>query len=556
MKHYLFFLYSALLFLASCGKAPNAWNPDMAAISEEPRLHMSDESLSIKEGETYRFDWSVTPEKYASRRHEMTWSSSDEDIVRIDEEGNVTAVQYGVAKVSARLKSYFVYWNGAIGYNTLTQEIPVYVSFSGKPIDNPEEMYNSWLGRWSLSGPAYTEAQKYPWDQVTQFYSDYKIIISELEPMESFRLKGWEEFHYSRMTNSDGSPVPGEPLNLIARFDKETGALVFIQNEDGSFVQSPYVSNNMSGYQGQYAPFDEQSELVIGYARQYKEGEAIVRGAYEWSDRKWSYHLAMGFSTSDGRTIDEPMFFPARMYRLPDVNVQYLELSDYSLDLEVGMEHDLTFEWGPYYASDTRIQWASSHPKVVSVADGHIKALSPGNADVTISVGALSATCSIIVKKPYIHFRVAGLRDYLCDEWDTDGDGELCYEEAASVISIGCPSHYAGGPLKQINVFNEFQYFTAVKELQPRCLANVQLFEIVIPANVRTIGDGALSSYDSWSQLKVTLLGPPPEIGIESFGDADRLRLFVPDEYYDLYKEEAQKEDSFWAPYATRIFRM
>ena len=322
MKHYLIFIYLALLFLASCEKAPNAWNPDMAVISEKPRLQMSDDSLFLKEGESYRFDWSVTPEKYASRRQEMTWSSSDEDIVRIDREGNVTAVQYGFAKVSARLKSYFEYWNGAIGYDILTQEIPVFISFSGKPIDNPQEMYNSWLGRWSLSGPAYTEALKYPWDQVTQYYSDYKITISELEPMESFRLKGWEEFHYSRMTISDGSPVPGEPLNLIARFDKETGALVFIQNEDGSYVQSPYVSKNMSGYQGQYSPYDDQSESVIGYARQYKKGEAIVRGAYERSDRTWYYHLAMGFSTSDGRTIDEPMFFPARMYRLPDVNVQ------------------------------------------------------------------------------------------------------------------------------------------------------------------------------------------------------------------------------------------
>ena len=343
MKLYLLLIFSALVFLASCGKAPNAWNPDMAVISERPRLQLSVDSLFIKEGETYRFDWSVTPEKYASRRHELTWSSSDEDIVRIDEEGNVTAVQYGFAKVSLRLKSAFEYWYGAIGYDILTREIPVYVSFSGKSIDNPEEMYNSWLGRWSMSGPAYTEALKYPWDQVTQYYSNYQITISELEPMESFRLKGWEEFLYSRMTTTN-APVPGKPLNLIARFDKETGALVFIQNQDGSFVQSPYVSNNMSGYQGWYSPFDDQSESVIGYARQYKKGEAIVRGAYERSDRKWCYHLAMGFSTSDGRTVDEPMFFPARMYRLPDVDVQYLNLSDDSLEMEVGMDHDFTIE--------------------------------------------------------------------------------------------------------------------------------------------------------------------------------------------------------------------
>ncbi len=555
MKHSSFLIYSALIFLASCEKAPNAWNPDMAVISEEPRLHMRADSLFLKEGETFKLDWSVTPEKYASRSHEMTWSSSDEDIVRIDEEGNVTAVQYGVAIVSARLKSYKTDSNGLLVYGILNREIPVYVSFSDKSIDNPEEMYNRWLGRWSLSGPAYTEALKYPWDHETQYYSDYKITISELEPMESFRLKGWEEFCYSRMTVTN-APVPGRPLNLIARFDKKTGALVFIQNKDDSFVQSPYWSHTASGYQGQYAPLDNQNEIVIGYARQYKEGEALVRGAYERSDRKWRYNLAMGFSNPEGSTIDEPMFFPARMYRLPDVNVQYLELSDHSLEMEVGKEHDLTIEWGPYYASDTTIRWSSSHPEVVSVADGHIKALSPGTADVTVSVGVKSATCSIIVKKPYIHFVFANLRGFLCDEWDTDGDGELSFEEAAAATSIGCPSHYAGGPLKQVNTFHEFQYFTAVKELQPNCLANIQLWEITIPANVRTIGDGALCPYDSWSRLKVTLLGTPPEIGIESFGDADRVNIWVPDEYYDLYLEEAQKEDSPWASYAARLLRI
>ena len=554
MKHYPFLICSALLFFASCEKAPNAWNPDMAVYSEPRRLHVSADSLFLKEGETIKLDWSVTPERSVPRSQNMTWSSSDENIVRIDEQGNVTAVQYGVAKVSAQLASYFEYWNGAIGCDKFTQEIPVYVSFGDKSIDNPEEMYNRWLGRWSMSGPAYTEALKYPWDRETQYYSEYKIVISELEPMESFRLKGWEEFRYSRMTVTN-APVPGEPLNLIARFDKETGALVFIQNKDGSFVQSPFWSNNMSGYQGQYSPFDNQNELVIGYARQYKESEALVIGAYEQSDRKWRYNLAIGFSNPEGSTIDEPMFFPARMYRLRDENVQYLNLSDHSLEMEVGMEHDLTFEWGPYYASDTKIQWSSSHPEVVSVADGHIKALSPGKADVTISVGILSATCSIIVKKPYIHFVNADLREFLCKEWDTDGDGELCFEEAAAVTSIGCPSHYAGGPLKQVNTFHEFRYFTAIKELQPHCLANVQLWQIIIPANVRTIGEGALSPYDSWSQLKVTLLGTPPEIGIESFGDADRVLIRVPDEYYDLYMEEAHKEGSSWAPYAARIFR-
>ena len=80
------------------------------------------------------------------------------------------------------------------------------------------------------------------------------------------------------------------------------GLCIGLQVPNVLFVQSPYWSHTASGYQGQYAPLDNQNEIVIGYARQYKEGEALVRGAYERSDRKWRYNLAMGFSNPEGST--------------------------------------------------------------------------------------------------------------------------------------------------------------------------------------------------------------------------------------------------------------
>ena len=81
------------------------------------------------------------------------------------------------------------------------------------------------------------------------------------------------------------------------------------------------------------------------------------------------------------------------------VPVSSVELSKTSLDLAEGEEATLTATVKPSDATDKSVSWRSSDETVVSVNNGRVKALKPGNATVTATAGGKSATCSVRVSQ-------------------------------------------------------------------------------------------------------------------------------------------------------------
>ena len=539
---FIFLLLSLLVTLtAGCNPVDDTPGEEGEPVNKEVRGYkVSPDTLFMKVGEVVSLTGKVDPEELTSMVR-ASWESKDESIIKVDDKGNVTAVDYGYSIVEASID--FVFY-GFIN-RTISNKIPVYVSFGDNPIPNPEEMYAKWLGNWDLSG-------KYKPPTASEYNADYAVSITELEPMESYRLTGWEKFND---TSAIGHDLPGKPLYLTARFDRKSGHLVFIRNKaantDYDIVQTPYWGYTMGDHTGYYKRYDYPEDAVIAYARLEKETEAVVHGAYNNVGGVWFYHLGMGFSTQAGNTMDGPMFFPIKMYRLKDVPVQEVILSSSSMVMEVGTETTLSVQWHPTDAMGFRIEWSSSNPETVTVEDGHLKALSPGHSDITVTLGDVSATCEVTVKKPFIRFGHQILHDELCKLWDADGDGELCFEEAAAATYI-CSFNEIWMQTK----FDELKYFTSLKEIEARCFYFTGMNSITFPASIEKIGDEAL---DGNSLLRnVTLLGTPPQIGNNSLGfvlNQSSLCIWVPDEYYDLYLEEAKKEGSQWAKYLPRLFR-
>lgn len=70
--------------------------------------------------------------------------------------------------------------------------------------------------------------------------------------------------------------------------------------------------------------------------------------------------------------------------------------------------------------------------------------------------------------------------------FDTNGDGELSYEEAAKVTSI--PSDFFGENKHKISTFNELQYFTNLQVIKDKAFDNSNLSQIIIPEGVTHIG--------------------------------------------------------------------
>lgn len=73
------------------------------------------------------------------------------------------------------------------------------------------------------------------------------------------------------------------------------------------------------------------------------------------------------------------------------------------------------------------------------------------------------------------------------NQWDTDGNGKLSYEEAAAVTSID-------NRFRNTNItsFDEFQYFTGVTIIYREAFNNcLKLSSIVLPEGIEEIGPGA-----------------------------------------------------------------
>ena len=118
-----------------------------------------------------------------------------------------------------------------------------------------------------------------------------------------------------------------------------------------------------------------------------------------------------------------------------------------------------------------------------------------------------------------IHFADANVKAICVANWDTDGDGELSYEEAAAVTSI--PAGRETGPTvftynSTITSFDEFQYFTNCTQINnasegsgdervyygafEMCSA---LTSITLPSSLTTIGFNAFSDCTALENLVI-----------------------------------------------------
>ena len=79
--------------------------------------------------------------------------------------------------------------------------------------------------------------------------------------------------------------------------------------------------------------------------------------------------------------------------------------------------------------------------------------------------------------------------------WDTDGDHELSYDEAAKVTTLGAT--FKGNT--EIQLFNELQHFTGLAALDDTFSGCSNLWRVTIPVNVETI---STTTFIFCSQLK------------------------------------------------------
>ncbi len=98
-----------------------------------------------------------------------------------------------------------------------------------------------------------------------------------------------------------------------------------------------------------------------------------------------------------------------------------------------------------------------------------------------------------------IPFKDQTVKEICLANWDTDGDGELSYKEAAAVTSIG--SQFKG---KSIRSFKEFRYFTGLQSIGESAFSSCKsLTSITIPKSVTTIYPRAFVSCSSLTSIHI-----------------------------------------------------
>ena len=112
---------------------------------------------------------------------------------------------------------------------------------------------------------------------------------------------------------------------------------------------------------------------------------------------------------------------------------------------------------------------------------------------ITISKTGQSADPNVI------QFEDALVKAICITNWDTDGDGELSYEEAAAVTTIG--TEFNG---KGIFAFDELQYFTGMTSIPSSAFSDCsELLSIKLPDNIISINDTAFARCQSLREIHI-----------------------------------------------------
>ena len=187
------------------------------------------------------------------------------------------------------------------------------------------------------------------------------------------------------------------------------------------------------------------------------------------------------------------------------IAVTSVELNKTSINLKEGESETLVATVKPDNATDKTVTWSSSDETIASVESGKVTAIKEGKATITAKAGEKSATCTINVTSSSIPegnivFADSGIKAKLVAAFDSNGDGELSYAEAAAVQSL---RDVFGGETS-FTSFDEYQYFIGLSIVDHQLFNGwSQLKSIILPDSITEIGVRAFNNCINLGMVKI-----------------------------------------------------
>ena len=223
--------------------------------------------------------------------------------------------------------------------------------------------------------------------------------------------------------------------------------------------------------------------------------------------------LPAGTYTKASLTVSEPLFVEEGTYSLDE---QTIVGKTYSNTLKIDLEDVTLTKQGvlPIYIMSAPVDLKNKEVTVMVISSDGKKYECVKTPSRAYEAGTrYGLTCDNMEQSNAgnIVFADANIKAALVAAFDTEGDGELSYLEAAAVTSI----QGVFGTKKTYTSFDEFQYFTGVKTIPSSMFEGWHISSIVIPESVTTIGNYAFK--DCVRLLSVDIPGLVNVIGLESF---------------------------------------
>ena len=199
----------------------------------------------------------------------------------------------------------------------------------------------------------------------------------------------------------------------------------------------------------------------------------------------------------------------------PIISVQSVGLNTNSISLYVGDTSMLSLTINPSNANNKNIVWSSSNGNIVSVQNGKIVALNPGNAVITATVDGKSASCVVNVTKKVVQLIRGSMYNNGFLHYYEGYDGtnyeynDRVRNNCNNADSIYKPQNYTLYPANNAPIFQECHYEGSTKVYTAEVNGNNDKLVKVSPndevqLDISTYGKKYPATGNSWPHLLIS----------------------------------------------------